>query len=416
MPKKAPVKKAAPKSPPKQTAPKCASPAPKSESSLPPLKSIPPDNEQEEKLRELLNDLDNLGVAIDETEFRKLSDAAKRMAERWVSDRKTKSNGPALVPPCLDPWASKELLAEWSPYYLDQEETRKTGFPVSFGKPSVSKAVDEQTPGMITMKLIIPDDSLSGNMADALFKHKRLKIEFSRRGLNDWKQKVVDPEGDRRIVACEADVSGFKTTRHNRQFQFLVSETLVCIAEAFDTFWGSKGSARVEVLGEPAPVARDENGVHKPKAKPGKGKTPAAGPGQTLFDKERDQPIGETETVILANTGLFSVETGLFKTKAGWLTTCDITSSEGFSSITKETQDNMQPRPDQEQALEARLGRIVDFWAALPVPKAAGENKEHNLVLTGLKDWLNRLTKGEKIDAIQKTPMPWVDMSKAGGS
>lgn len=226
-------------------------PAPVSESN--PYSDLPPSAVHD---ADLMLAFDNAGVAIDETQWRRLEQIDRDTALRWLNGRRIGVMSP--VPSMLMPFSSARLKGEYAIYWdATIEERRRVLMPCEFGKPSPNKPEDGDE--QIKMTVVVPVEHLSAATADSLFGWKRCKIEFSRRAISDWSQaELPNVEGPRRIISAVADVSGYSRTRHNFKFGFMVEVDELEIAEAFD-MWKSRGSCRVEVLGEPITKKGDDD-------------------------------------------------------------------------------------------------------------------------------------------------------------
>ncbi len=241
---------------------------------------------------DLMLAFDNLGVAIDETQWRRMEQIDRDTALRWLNGRRIGVLSP--VPSSLMPYANAKLKGEYAIYWdAAVEERRCVLIPVKFGKPSVSKPDDGQT---IKMTLAVPVDQLSPDSADALFRYKRCRIGFSRRATTEWDQpELPGVKSLNSIITTEADVSGYQVTRHDRKFAFLVEEALLSIPDAFD-LWECRGSCRIEVLGEPISKKKNEDEARTPepdqKAK-AKQHEPARDAGDTADTLPFARPAGD---------------------------------------------------------------------------------------------------------------------------
>ena len=247
---------------------------------------------------DLMLAFDNIGVAIDETQWRRLGQSERDAALRWLNGRRIGVLSP--VPSFLMPFASPKLKGEHAIYWDEVvEERRRVLMPCEFGKPSPNKPEDGDE--QIKMTVVVPVEHLSAATADDLFGWKRCKIEFSRRAITDWGQaELPNVDGPRRILTAVADVSGYSRTRHNFKFGFLVEVDELEIAEAFD-MWKARGSCRVEVLGEPiTKKSDDESHAPTPAAKANPAR-PADDTADTLpFSKPAgDEPLHPTRNAVV---------------------------------------------------------------------------------------------------------------------
>ncbi len=232
---------------------------------------------QEKLLNTLLADLTKIGVDMTTLSWRKLDEGQQKLVTRWIQSRK--ANIASLVPDCIRIYASPELKAEIAVYAEEQEEERRVIMSCVFGKPNPQKESDEGE-RKIAMVLTVPDQDISPPTANFLWGRKHCKIEFSRRSIQQWKQKSLPgvDGASSRIVSCESDVMAYSWRAGTWKFQFLVSEDSLAIDEAYG-MWLAKGSCVVTMLG--AAKSKEE-----PEAPTSKAKSPLPGQKQIFDPKE----------------------------------------------------------------------------------------------------------------------------------
>lgn len=356
---------------------------------LAPLQEIPPANTEEVDLRALMLQFDQVGVAIDETEWRtKLDDQQQRDSARWVKYRLTGTLSP--VPYCLMPWASATLKAEYSTYAESQEQARQVRLAVRFDKPSVV-APGEDDEGKIKVCAKATFDVLPGGLADRLFRYKRCKIQFATRKPDDFDQQELVDENP--IYSAVSDVSGYKASRHETSFAFMVDQEVLDVQTAFKHLWGFAGTVVVEVLGAAAGKKAAESSSPAaselaPKAKPIAGQ-------KALPGTDEDDDEEEDVEYLIAEAGDLSVKALVKKEQDGWYVDIDADTPDGWECENDDIPDTMSPRVSPVQALEARIGQIVDHWQQWK------ENEDADQIIRQLRFWLVELAQGKEPATIQ---------------
>lgn len=364
-------------------------------SAIPPLEVIPPANEQEVDLRQLMTDFDNAGVAIDETQWRTLKPDEQNTCRTWVKYRLQGTLSP--VPYCLIPWASEKLKGEYATYAEDQEKARQVRLPVTFDKPSVV-APGEDDEGKIKVVAKAAAEDLPGSLADRLFRYKRCKIHFSTRKADQWEQmELVDANP---IYVTISDVSGYKASRHETSFSFLVDQEVLCVNAAFKELWGFAGSIVVEVLGVADGKKRhaEESGESAPEAasKPAHKPDPKQ---KTLPGAGDDEDAGDDETpdteYLFAESGDLKVAGTVHKDSDGWYVDIDADTPDNWECENDDIDGTMSPRTSPVLAIEARLGQIVDHWQQWK------DNSDADQIIRQLRFWLVELNAGKTPAEIQ---------------
>ncbi len=358
---------------------------------LAPLGQIPPRDEFEFDMRELLTQFDDHGVAIDETQWRELTDEQQRVATEWLKNRRV--DVLTLVPHFLIRYASEQLKNEFEAYREGQVNARRVLMPVTFGKPSFNKNDDGEE--MTKLALKIPADNLSDATAGALFRWKRCRIEVSRRPINEWDQAELPAmaDGDRRIITAEADISGYKASRHFTDVAYWLDAALLRPEEALD-WWKSQGSVRVEVIGEPLSKSDESEQAETSEADD----VAPQRPRPTLPNLE---PVDMVEpiTIVVAKTDEYELSIDYHRNRSGWWTTLASDGPNGWES--EQDYPEIPLRQSAEQAVEARIGQQVDAWSKLcadPHVQSRREFHEQAMdIVAQMKHWLSELSQGKRV-------------------
>lgn len=222
-------------------------------SALPPLQEEPPASEAESRLQDLLRAFDDVGVQLVEEQWLAFGDADQHFCTRWVRGRLQGIMSP--VPYCLLPYATTQLKAEYAPYIDEGRPTRSERLPITFDKPGVIAAGDDDE-GKIKLIVKAPYEHLPGTLADRLFRDTTCRIHFSTRRPSQWdQQELFDAHP---IYVTQSDIKGYKATSDDTSFSFTVDQQTLSIESAFKHLWGQPGTAIVECLGratkEPKPL------------------------------------------------------------------------------------------------------------------------------------------------------------------
>lgn len=363
-------------------------------SAIPPLEVIPPANDEEVDLRQLMTDFDNAGVAIDETQWRTLKEDEQNTCRKWVKYRLQGTMSP--VPYCLMPWASDKLKGEYATYAEDQEKARRAILPCQFHKPSISKR-DEEGNRRVTISMSIPLASARGNDCDRLFRFKKTALEFSRRSADQWD---VLPGTEAALLPVVSATVGFKDYHgckdHNR-VKFSISEELLSMVEAYE-LEDAMGSIRVTVLGDMSADDEEDGEVapaapkttHKPDPKQ---KTlPGSGDDSDSDDNEEEP---QDTTYLFAESGELNVKGTVYKDSDGWYVDIDADTPELWEYENDDIDGTMSPRTSPVLAIEARLGQIVDHWQQWK------NNSDADQIIRQLRFWLVELNAGKTPAEIQ---------------
>ena len=207
-------------------------------------------------LADLMDAFDAVGVAIEETQWRSLSDEEQGVAARWCNGRRTGVNAP--VPSFLQPFASKALLDEIAPYRAEQEAVRRSLMRCKYGKPSPTKPDGDDCEEKIKMTFQVPLDEISPSRADELWGWTRIEIEFGLRKVNEWDQANLP--GMSQLISCITEVKRYVRKHTEWEFSCFVPKDDLSLTDAFDVFWKSNGSCRITPLGDATDESsRDES-------------------------------------------------------------------------------------------------------------------------------------------------------------
>lgn len=209
---------------------------------LPPLREEPPASEAESRLQDLLRALDDVGVQLVEEQWLAFSDADQHFCTRWVRGRLQGIMSP--VPYCLLPYATTQLKAEYAPYIDECRPTRSERLPITFDKPGVIAAGDDDDEGKIKLIVKAPYEHLPGALADRLFRDTTCRIHFSTRRPSQWDQQELFAAHP--IYVTQSDIKGYKATSDDTSFSFTVDQQTLSIESAFKHLWGHPGTAIVE--------------------------------------------------------------------------------------------------------------------------------------------------------------------------
>jgi hypothetical protein len=359
-----------------------------------PLAAIPPQNEHEASLRDLLTQLDNLGVLIEETQWRRLnlSEESEKSVRTWAKWRTEDQSNRSPLPLFLQPFASEALKAEWTAYAEGQERARQEKFRVTFDKPSVV-APGEDDEGKIKVVAKASAEDLPGGMADRLFRYKRCKIHFSTRTIEQWDQAELFDSNP--IYATISDVSGYKASRHETSFSFLVDQETLGVQAAFKELWGFTGTVQVEVLGV-ADGAKKKPSENSGTSKPLAGQKSLPGTDDE-DDEEEDLEEEDPDPVqyLVAHDGDLKVSMEVYKESDGWYVDVDADTPEGWEAENDDIATTMQPRDTPIKALETRVGQIIDHWQQWK------DNPSADQVIRQLRMWVVELSNGTDPAAIQ---------------
>lgn len=350
------------------------------------------DNEHQADLAQLMTDLDNVGVSLDETQWRalNLSEESERSVRTWVKYRMQDPANRSPLPLCLQPFASEALKAEWAPYAADQERARQERLAVQFDKPSVV-APGEDDEGKIKVVAKAAKEILPGGLADRLFRYKRCKIQFSTRSPDQWDQGELFESHP--IYTAISDVSGYKASRHETSFSFLVDQEELTVQAAFKELWGFHGTVIVEVLGEAVGKKRNDESDGEATAPDPRQQSL---PGTADTDAEPQAPAIE---YLLAKAGDLQIRGTVYHEDAGWFVDIEADTPGGWETGNADIKDEMHPRDTAAKALETRVGQIIDHWANWKYDEN-GLNGDVTSILDQLRTWLKELDKGTAPEAI----------------
>lgn len=195
-------------------------------------------------LRDLLRDFDDIGVQLVEEQWQSLGDADQHLCTRWLRGRLQGIMSP--VPYCLIPFATMQLKAEYAPYIDECRPTRSERLPITFDKPGVIAAGDDDE-GKIKLIVKAPYEHMPGALADHLFRDTACRIHFSTRRPSQWNQQELFAAHP--IYVTQSDIKGYKATRADTSFSFTVDQQTLSIESAFKHLWGHPGTAIVERIG-----------------------------------------------------------------------------------------------------------------------------------------------------------------------
>jgi len=217
----------------------------------------------DEKLKAMLLTLDNLGVVLDETEYRALSDGDKGLVQAWAELR---SGGDLTVqcPLCLHPHAAKTLLAEFDQHVEVQEQNRKILVRCRFNKPTAVLPTGDETGDYIKMSMVIPTDDIQRTtvLKDFLV-GKRVLAEFSLRSVDKWIPELPGAEQFPEIIACETEIKGLVWLMKGYRISFKVSCELIDDNTANRVYAKNNGSLRLTLLGD---IEAKEKKAKEPKS------------------------------------------------------------------------------------------------------------------------------------------------------
>lgn len=363
-----------------------------------PLQEIPPANEAEEALQTLLRKFDDLGVSMDETQWRKLTDNEQSMARVWVEARG--QHGAAVIPIFLEKFAIPELVAELNATVAKAAERRILLMPCIFKNPGYEKLEDGSL--VIVIKLRSPDSNLTERSARDFLGDKHVRVEVCRRPFGEWGQQEIIEDGDRRTISFECDITTYAWSDDHYKFNVRCSEDIFAnggnksgLDEAIN--WaGKQGSIRLTVLGdikggEPPISGEAKRGPGRPKkgeAKPGEAQTPKAA--KPIKGAQKLPGTDTDEKFNVALTANFKVDIRVFgapESKIG----CEWTGT-GPAGSCAESEPSI--RVSAKEAIVSSIGKAIDFWTSY-------SGDEERDVIADLRHWVGELEKGKSPKQIE---------------
>ncbi|WP_397570625.1 hypothetical protein [Schlesneria sp. T3-172] len=364
-------------------------------------------------LAELMNAFDNVGVLIEETQWRALSDEEQGIAARWCNSRKTGVLSP--VPTCLQPFASKALLDEIAPYRAEQEVVRRSLMRCKYGKPSPTKPDGDDCEEKIKMTFQVPLEEISPSRADELWGWTRIELEFGLRKANEWDQANLP--GMSQIITCITEVKRYVRTHTDWQFSCFVPKDELTLVDAFDTFWKSNGSCRITPLGD----ATDESSRDESE-NPERGESDETEPAEvrqpTLFDSQRSSKHYVDEAGVFTETDDYLVpikndaascvlNVGIGPDGKYYIASDLIVQIEGASEPVQIGDEWPELQPDfshvsLQAAIESEVGWLIDESVSADVPTE---------IVNELRDYLRYITTGGQPQRVPQQSDSQVDPS-----
>lgn len=327
----------------------------------------------EDELLGILQSLDNYGVQLVESDWRKMTESENDSAIAWAAARRIGKN--PQLPLCLIPFASAELRAEQNRYLASQEEGRKVLAPCTFCKPSFDKS--EEGDEIIRVKVKVPDAHMTGSTAHELLGKTRVRAEFSRRPMAEWNQMELTDDGPRRIISCETDIPSFGWSDGNWQFAFLISADSFSLEDAIES-WKKQGSIRLQVIGEAVESDGSDVESARPAAKP-KAKKEAKPKGPALPGVESASERYSVAFTADYRVGIKVTQQSDGKFACQW---------EGVGPAGGCEQSEPSIRVSENESAIASIGNAVDFWGTY-------SDEQSKDVVADLKRWLSALEAGK---------------------
>ena len=207
---------------------------------------------QRDETSMLLKILDNIGVSMVEEQLAKLDEAQQSITRKWahrVLNREDESK--CVVPEFLQQYATERLNRISAEYLRKQDEQRKIIVRCRFNKPSAILPSGDDGEDAIKMSLVIPDSDMNrASLPEDFFHGKRLRIEFSRRAVNQWDQQLPGLDTQPAIITCESDVKGFARGMTSYKFGFKIATSLIDDNTANRVYAKQDGSVRLTLLGD----------------------------------------------------------------------------------------------------------------------------------------------------------------------
>lgn len=220
-----------------------------------------------EELSGLMTAFDNIGVSITEEQWRTLSDNERTVSSTWANDIRVGKERPC--PDCLLKFASDDLKKKAEKHVKKQESAKRLLVRCRFLKPSAVLPTGDEGEDAIKWSLAIPESEIARpSIPKEFFVGKRLRIEISLRGVNQWDDVLPGTEGDLpEIIACESDVKGFMETMTSYKFGFKMSTDLIDDNTALREYAKRDGSVRLTLIGDIPKKAKGEKSTAETVAK-----------------------------------------------------------------------------------------------------------------------------------------------------
>jgi len=252
----------------------------------------------------------------------------------------------------------------------------------TFLKPGISKR-DEDGNRRIKMGVSIPTNEADDATCGRLFRFKKCRIEFSGRKKDQWNPIPGTESSLPRRISVEADVSGYRASRHATSVSWLIDESdNFTKDDAFD-LEGMSGSIRVTVLGDATSKSDDESGGDvvpvEPKKRGRPRKESAALPGME----------SESSTHSVALTDKYRVDMSIVSQDGKW--ECRW-SGNGPAGEVEQSESSI--RHSVKESSIACVANAIDYWSEYV-------DKQSKEIVNRLREWLHGLEGGKTIAELE---------------